>query len=165
MVRKRILISSSGDQLSIYCMSIFIQVLKSSRSRPASAHRQVSPGRSLASRHVRDEPAGGLFDCGERPHAGGLVWRDSLSVTSCRRELAICAALGAEQRHIRRLDLGEGFRLIADGVIAGLAMALILSRVLKTFLFAVTLILHGVGAAFAGSPCSPAGRRPGARVK
>jgi putative ABC transport system permease protein len=48
----------------------------------------------------------------------------------------------------------EGFRLIASGVLAGVALAIILSRVLRTFLFDVqpgdptTLIV--VGALFVG---------------
>jgi putative ABC transport system permease protein len=73
-------------------------------------------------------------------------------VTSRRRELAIRTALGAEQRHIHRLVLGEGSRLIAGGVITGLAIALLL-RVLKSFLFGVAptdpQTLIGVGAVFA----------------
>jgi putative ABC transport system permease protein len=61
----------------------------------------------------------------------------ALSVTSRRREIAIRAAVGAERRHIRRLVFTEGFRLIAGGVIAGTVAALMLSRVLRTFLFGV----------------------------
>jgi hypothetical protein len=48
--------------------------------------------------------------------------------------------VGAERRHIRHLVLAEGFRLIAGGVVAGTAAALLLSHVLASFLF-------GVGAA------------------
>ena len=42
----------------------------------------------------------------------------SLSVASRRRELAIRSAIGAQRKDIRRLIFGEGFRLIAGGVIA-----------------------------------------------
>ena len=83
----------------------------------------------------------------------GLYGVLSLSVASRRRELAIRTAVGAEQRHIHRLVLGEGFRLIAGGVMAGLAIALVLSRVLKTFLFGIAptdpLTLIGAGVVFA----------------
>lgn len=81
---------------------------------------------------------------------GGL----SLSVASRRRELAIRSAVGAQQKDIRNLIFGEGFRLIASGVLAGAALAIVLSRVLRTFLFEVqpgdptTLIV--VGALFVG---------------
>jgi putative ABC transport system permease protein len=61
----------------------------------------------------------------------------SLSVASRRRELAIRTALGAERRDIRTLILAEGFRLIGFGIILGLASALVLARVLRTFLFQV----------------------------
>ena len=83
----------------------------------------------------------------------GLYGVLSLSVTSRRRELAIRAAVGAQQRHIHSLMLAEGFRLIAGGVVTGVAVALLLSRVLKSLLFGVTstdpLILLGVGGVFA----------------
>jgi putative ABC transport system permease protein len=78
----------------------------------------------------------------------------SLSVASRRRELAIRSAVGAQQGDIRKLIFGEGFRLIAGGVLAGAVLAIIVSRVLKSFLFEVqpsdpaTLIV--VGALFAG---------------
>ena len=78
----------------------------------------------------------------------------SLSVASRRRELAIRSALGAEPRDIRKLILGEGFQLIAGGVAAGAVLAIVLSRVLRSFLFDVqpsdpaTLIV--VGCLFVG---------------
>ena len=61
----------------------------------------------------------------------------SLSVASRRKELAIRSAMGAQQTDIRKLIFGEGFRLIAGGVIAGIVLAIVLSRVLKSFLFEV----------------------------
>jgi putative ABC transport system permease protein len=78
----------------------------------------------------------------------------SLSVASRRRELAIRSAVGAQQKDIRKLIFGEGSRLIAGGVLVGIALAVVLSRALRTFLFEVqpsdpvTLIL--VGALFVG---------------
>jgi putative ABC transport system permease protein len=60
-----------------------------------------------------------------------------LSVTSRRRELAIRSAVGAQQKDIRKLIFGEGFRLIAAGVVAGVALAMVMSRVLRSFLFEV----------------------------
>jgi putative ABC transport system permease protein len=78
----------------------------------------------------------------------------SLSVASRRKELAIRSAMGAQLSDIRKLILGEGFRLIAGGVVAGILLAVVLSRALKSFLFEVrpgdpaTLIV--VGALFVG---------------
>jgi putative ABC transport system permease protein len=77
----------------------------------------------------------------------------SLSVASRRRELAIRAAVGAEARDIRNLIFGEGFRLIAVGIAAGLIAAIAFTRALRVFLFGVEptdpLTLMGVGGAFA----------------
>ncbi|HEY6401614.1 MAG TPA: ADOP family duplicated permease, partial [Blastocatellia bacterium] len=74
----------------------------------------------------------------------------SLSVAARRRELAIRTAMGAGRRDILKLVLGEGLRLIALGVTAGLAAAIVLSRVLRSFLFEVaptdpvTLVVVGL---------------------
>jgi putative ABC transport system permease protein len=61
----------------------------------------------------------------------------SLSVASRRREIAIRTAVGAERRDIRTLILSDGLLLIALGIGAGLAGALVLSRVLRSFLYEV----------------------------
>ncbi|HYZ84476.1 MAG TPA: ADOP family duplicated permease, partial [Bryobacteraceae bacterium] len=61
----------------------------------------------------------------------------SLSVASRRREIAIRAAIGAEPRNIRTLILSDGLRLIAGGIGTGLAGTLVLSRVLRSFLYEV----------------------------
>jgi putative ABC transport system permease protein len=77
----------------------------------------------------------------------------SLSVAARRREIAIRTAVGAQRRDILKLVFGEGLRLIAGGVIAGLAAAIMLSRFLKAFLFGVEptdpTTLVGVGLLFA----------------
>jgi putative ABC transport system permease protein len=67
----------------------------------------------------------------------GLYGVLSLSVASRRHEIAIRAAVGAARRDIRNLVVSEGFRLVAGGVAAGLAGALVLSRVLRSFLYEV----------------------------
>ncbi len=67
----------------------------------------------------------------------GIYGVISLSVLSRRRELAIRSAVGAQQKDIRRLILAEGSRLICVGVLGGLALAVLLSRALRSFLFEV----------------------------
>lgn len=62
----------------------------------------------------------------------------SLSVAARRREIAIRAAVGAGRRDIRRLVLGEAARLIGGGVASGIVAAVVLSRVLQSFLFEVS---------------------------
>jgi putative ABC transport system permease protein len=98
----------------------------------------------------------------------GIYGVISLSVASRRRELAIRSAVGAQQKDIRRLIFGEGFRLIAGGVLGGIALAVVLSQVLRSFLFEVqpsdpaTFIV--VGTLFIGVgllACWPPVRRAG----
>ena len=111
-------------------------------------------GDSLASRTFAMNLLVGFSLVGSVLTLVGIYGVLSLSVASRRRELAIRSAIGAGQRHIRMLVLGEGFRLIGGGVIAGIAAALVLSRVLKSFLFEVEptdfATLIGVGLLFAG---------------
>jgi putative ABC transport system permease protein len=105
---------------------------------------------SLASRTFAMELLVGFSIIGSVLTLVGIYGVLSLSVASRKRELAIRSALGAEQRDIQKLVFGEGFKLIGGGVIAGIVAAVLLSRVLKTFLFdvkptdPVTLIVVGL---------------------
>jgi putative ABC transport system permease protein len=109
---------------------------------------------SLASRTFAMQLLIGFSVVGSVLTLVGIYGVISLSVASRRRELAIRSAVGAEQKDIRNLIFGEGFRLIASGVLVGMALAILLSRVLRTFLFEVqpsdpaTLLV--VGALFVG---------------
>ena len=111
-------------------------------------------GDSLASRTFAMQLLAGFAVVGSVLTLVGIYGVLSLSVASRRRELAIRSAVGAQQRDIRRLIFGEGFRLIGSGVIAGLAAALVLSRALRSFLFQVEpgdpVTLIGVALLFAG---------------
>jgi putative ABC transport system permease protein len=104
---------------------------------------------SLASRTFAMQLLIGFSLVGSALTLVGVYGVLSLSVASRRRELAIRSALGAEQKDIRKLIFGEGFQLIATGVLAGVALAIVLSRVLRSFLFEVqpgdpaTLIVTG----------------------
>jgi putative ABC transport system permease protein len=109
---------------------------------------------SLASRTFAMHLLTGFSAVGAVLTLVGIYGVLSLSVASRRRELAIRSAVGAQQKDIRRLIFSEGSRLIAGGVLGGIALAMVLSRALKTFLFQVqpsdpvTLVL--VGALFVG---------------
>jgi putative ABC transport system permease protein len=109
---------------------------------------------SLASRTFAAQLLVGFSAVGSILTLVGIYGVLALSVASRRREIAIRAAVGAERRHIRKLILVEGFRLIAGGVICGTASALLLSRVLRSFLFGVDatdpLTYLGVGLLFGG---------------
>ena len=92
---------------------------------------------SLASRTFAMHLLTGFSALGSVLTLVGIYGVISLSVASRRRELAIRSAVGAQQKDIRRLIFGEGFRLIAGGVLGGIALAVIVSRVLRSFLFEV----------------------------
>jgi putative ABC transport system permease protein len=59
------------------------------------------------------------------------------SVTHRTREIGVRVALGAEPGTIIRMVVANGARLVMAGVIAGLAVALVLSGLLKSLLFGV----------------------------
>lgn len=109
---------------------------------------------SLASRTFTMHLLTGFSAVGSVLTLVGIYGLLSLSVGSRRRELAIRSAVGAQQKDIRKLIFGEGFQLIAYGVLAGVALAIVLSTVLRSFLFEVkptdpaTLVV--VGALFVG---------------
>lgn len=108
---------------------------------------------SLASRDFAMQLLVGFSLAGSVLTVVGIYGVLSLSVASRRREIAIRAAVGAARADIRKLVFGEGFRLIAGGVIAGTVMAIFVSRVLRTFLYGVApddpAILAGAAALFA----------------
>ena len=58
-------------------------------------------------------------------------------VTQRRREIAIRMALGAERAIVLRTVMGHGLKLTCIGLVAGLAAALVLTRLMETLLFEV----------------------------
>jgi putative ABC transport system permease protein len=110
-------------------------------------------GDSLASRTFAMQLLVGFSLVGTVLTLVGIYGVLSLSVASRRREIAIRSAVGAEAKDIRSLVFAEGLRLIAGGLVAGTAAAVLLSRVLKSFLFEVEptdpATLIGVGLSFA----------------
>jgi putative ABC transport system permease protein len=110
-------------------------------------------GDSLASRIFARQLLVGFSIVGTVLTVVGVYGVLALSVASRRREIAIRAAIGAHRRDIRQLVFGEGFRLVLGGIVAGMAGALAVSRVLQSFLFEVEptdpMTLAGAGALFA----------------
>jgi putative ABC transport system permease protein len=70
----------------------------------------------------------------------GLYGVMSFSTSQRTREFGVRIALGAARRDVVRLVLGEGFKLAGVGVIVGVAAALPLTQLLRSFLFGVSPI-------------------------
>ena len=88
------------------------------------------------------------------------------SVALRTREMAIRQALGAQRRDVLRLVVGEGARIVALGLVTGVAGALSLTRLLGSLLFGVApgdpLTVAGVAAFLAATgvcACLLAARR------
>ncbi len=67
----------------------------------------------------------------------GLYGVLSYTVTQRKQEIAVHMALGASQREVMRKVVGDGARLSACGIVAGLAGAWALTRLLRGLLFGV----------------------------
>jgi putative ABC transport system permease protein len=71
--------------------------------------------------------------------AVGIYAVMAYSVTQRFKELGIRLALGAQQGQIRKLVLGQAFRLAIFGIASGVLAALFLSSLLRSLLFGVTV--------------------------
>jgi ABC-type antimicrobial peptide transport system permease subunit len=68
--------------------------------------------------------------------AAGLTGVMALAVTQRTREIGIRIALGATRVRILTMMMRQAFRLVLLGLVAGLAGALMLNRVITSLLFA-----------------------------
>ncbi len=101
----------------------------------------------------------------------GLYGTMSYSVTRRRGEIGVRMAMGAAARQVVRMVFGEASRLVAAGIVLGLAIALATTRFLGTFLYGLdatdptvmalaALTLAAVAAGAAMLPALRAARLP-----
>jgi predicted permease len=81
---------------------------------------------------------GGFAFCALLLSAVGIYGLVAYAVAQRTRELGIRMALGACARDVVQLILGNGGRLIAGGIVAGLAGAVALTRLIASMLFGVS---------------------------
>lgn len=109
---------------------------------------------SIASRIFASQLLVGFSIVGTLLTVVGVYGVLALSVASRRREIAIRTAIGAQRSDIRNLIVGEGFRLVAGGIVVGIAGALMMARMLQSFLFEVgptdPLTIGAAGLLFVG---------------
>ncbi|MGH9349381.1 MAG: ADOP family duplicated permease [Vicinamibacterales bacterium] len=68
----------------------------------------------------------------------GLYGVMSYSVSSRTHEIGVRMALGAEGSHVLRMVLGEGTRLVGIGIVAGVGVAALVTRLMRAILFGIS---------------------------
>ena len=135
---KHLVVRTSGDPRSV--MAAVVRELHNVEPTAAVENMKTLDqirDESLASRTFAMQLLVGFALVGSVLTLVGIYGVLALSVAARRREIAIRAAVGAARSDIRNLVFQEGLRLIAGGVLSGLAASFVLSRVLRSFLFQV----------------------------
>jgi putative ABC transport system permease protein len=70
--------------------------------------------------------------------AVGIYGVMAYSVSQRTREMGVRLALGAQPVDVTRLVVGEGLRLAVLGVAIGIAVSLMLTRIMSTLVFAIS---------------------------
>jgi putative ABC transport system permease protein len=97
----------------------------------------------------------------------GLYGVMSYNVARRRNEIGIRMALGAEEKRVLRMVLGEVALLVGAGLAAGLAAALAATRLIETFVFGMTVrdpVTLAMAAALLGAVALLAGYLPARRA-
>jgi len=96
--------------------------------------------RSLHPLRINATLAVALAALGLGTAVAGLLALQIFAVSLRRRELGVRLALGARERQLARLVLGDSAKLATAGALAGVAGALALTRLLESLLFGVAAV-------------------------
>ena len=85
--------------------------------------------------------------------AVGIFGMIAYAVSQRTHEFGLRMALGAQQRDVLQLVLGDGFKIVATGVLVGIGASLALTRFMRSLLYEVgpndPLTFAGIAALFA----------------
>jgi putative ABC transport system permease protein len=134
-----LVVRTSGDPFSVVG-GIKAQVRSVNPEQPVSEIRTMEQvlGESLAQRKFSLMLVGVFAGVSLLLAGVGVAGVMAFMVSQRTQEMGIRMALGAQQRDVFGLVLGQGIRLIALGLLIGLAGALGVTRLLSSMLYGVT---------------------------
>jgi putative ABC transport system permease protein len=115
------------------------EIRKHSNSRivPAVVPLNTYLGNTISARRTAARVGSGFAVLSLILSALGIYGLIAFWVTQCTAEIGVRMALGASRGNVLRMVLGQGLRLTAPGIVAGMAISLGLARMIASFLYGV----------------------------
>ena len=119
--------------------AILAEIRKHSNSgiEPAVVPLNTYLGNTISARRTAARVGSGFAVLSLILSALGIYGLIAFWVTQCTAEIGVRMALGASRGNVLRLVLGQGLRLTAPGIVAGMAISLGLARLIASFLYGV----------------------------
>ena len=116
----------------------FVPAWTQARSCPPSVKKCAAPIRTCRSPKSAHGRGGGRSAHALALAVGGMYGVLSYSVSQRAREFGVRLALGARERDVVAMVTGQAIRLALAGVVAGLALSVLLGRLVASLLYGVT---------------------------